>query len=79
MTRKHFKALAEALKEARYGLEEASAKYRTGMPNDEAEDKALPIWSGLIPLRTIREAPLADDSSLSLPLPAHLIPSDISI
>lgn len=62
-----------------FKIEEASAKYRTGMPNDEAEDKALPIWSGLIPLRTIREAPLADDSSQSLSLPAHLIPSEIPI
>lgn len=55
-----------------FSLEEASAKIRTGMPNDEEEDKLLPIWSGLIPLETKRLAPLADDSSTNILLPEHL-------
>lgn len=41
-----------------FKIEEASAKARTGMPKDEEEDWELPIWSGLIPLRTIREKPI---------------------
>lgn len=53
-------------------LEEASAKVRTGMPIDEEEDRSLPIWSGLIPLETIRKPPVADDLSGNIPLPAHL-------
>ena len=55
-----------------FSLDEASAKIRTGMPNDEEEDKLLPIWSGLIPLQTKRMAPVSDDSSIDIPLPAHL-------
>lgn len=55
-----------------FELDQASAKVRTGMPNDEAEDKELPIWSGLIPLETRRLSPIADESSINIALPAHL-------
>lgn len=55
-----------------FSLNEASAKIRTGMPNDEEEDKQLPIWSGLIPLETKRATPVADTSSQTIPLPEHL-------
>ncbi|TDE15408.1 pyridoxamine 5'-phosphate oxidase family protein [Dyadobacter psychrotolerans] len=55
-----------------FSLDEASAKIRTGMPNDEEEDKQLPIWSGLIPLETNRAKPVADPSSQTIPLPEHL-------
>ena len=34
-------------------IEEASAKLRTGMPVDDEEDYALPIWAGVIPVRTL--------------------------
>jgi uncharacterized protein len=54
-------------------LDEASAKIRVGMPNDEPEDKDLPIWSGLIPLVTTRGVPQPDETSASIPLPAHLM------
>lgn len=60
-----------------FKIEEASAKIRTGMPNDEEEDKGLPIWSGIIPLHTQRMAPVADESSQTIPLPGHLSPSTI--
>jgi nitroimidazol reductase NimA-like FMN-containing flavoprotein (pyridoxamine 5'-phosphate oxidase superfamily) len=56
-----------------FGLEEASAKVRTGMPVDDEEDQSLPIWSGLIPLQTTRLSPLADEFSQHIPLPAHLV------
>jgi nitroimidazol reductase NimA-like FMN-containing flavoprotein (pyridoxamine 5'-phosphate oxidase superfamily) len=55
-----------------FTLDEASAKIRTGMPVDEEEDMALPIWSGLIPLQTIRKHPEADSFSQNISLPAHL-------
>ena len=55
-----------------FSLSEASAKIRTGMPVDEEEDLTLSIWSGLIPIQTIRKAPIADEYSKNLPLPAHL-------
>lgn len=55
-----------------FTLDELSAKIRTGMPNDEAEDQLLPIWSGIIPLETKQLPPIADELSLAIPLPPHL-------
>ncbi len=55
-----------------FSFEEASAKIRSGMPNDELEDQELPIWSGLIPMQTKRLAAIPDDFSKNIPLPAHL-------
>ena len=34
-------------------LEEVSAKIRTGPPIDDEEDYALPIWAGVVPLRSV--------------------------
>lgn len=42
-------------------LEEASAKIRTGGPVDDEEDYALPVWAGVLPLRLIPGAPVADE------------------
>lgn len=56
----------------RFEIAEVSAKVRAGMPVDEAEDMALPIWSGLIPVPAKRLAPVADESSRGIPLPGHL-------
>ena len=55
-----------------FSLDEASAKARSGMPNDEEEDLELPIWSGLIPLSNKRLTPIGDSSSENIPLPKHL-------
>lgn len=41
-------------------LEEASAKVRSGPPVDDAEDYALPIWAGVVPLRQVLGEPLDD-------------------
>ena len=54
-------------------IAEGSAKIRTGMPVDDDEDYALPIWAGVIPLET-RAGPLQPDPQ-NLPgvePPAHL-------
>lgn len=56
-----------------FDLSKSSAKIREGMPNDEAEDKALPIWSGIIPLQNSKMSPIADETSQQIPLPAHLV------
>jgi nitroimidazol reductase NimA-like FMN-containing flavoprotein (pyridoxamine 5'-phosphate oxidase superfamily) len=53
------------------GLDEASAKLRTGGPVDAAEDYALPVWAGEIPLRITAGAPVADDRC-GEPVPAYL-------
>jgi len=55
-----------------FALDQASAKIRTGMPNDEEQDKPLPIWSGIIPLETKKLSPVTDELSQNIPLPAHL-------
>jgi nitroimidazol reductase NimA-like FMN-containing flavoprotein (pyridoxamine 5'-phosphate oxidase superfamily) len=57
-----------------FDIDEASAKVRTGMPNDEPEDKPLPIWSGIIPIETTRRDPVPDELSRDIPMPGHLMP-----
>jgi nitroimidazol reductase NimA-like FMN-containing flavoprotein (pyridoxamine 5'-phosphate oxidase superfamily) len=43
-------------------IESASAKVRVGPPLDEPEDLELPIWAGVLPLRQVMDAPVADES-----------------
>ncbi|TMV67090.1 hypothetical protein FGG78_32475 [Thioclava sp. BHET1] len=54
-------------------IEEASAKVRAAGVNDDAADLALPIWAGVIPVKTVLGAP---QSSADLPagttFPVHL-------
>lgn len=53
-------------------IEKYSLKSRTGGVMDEPEDKELPIWSGVLPLRrTYAEAETAPDS-VGVELPAHI-------
>jgi hypothetical protein len=42
------------------GLEEASAKIRTGPPLDDEEDYSLPMWAGVLPLKLVAGEPLND-------------------
>ena len=44
----------------RIELEEVSAKVRTGPPIDDEEDYSLPVWAGVLPLRVVADAPIAD-------------------
>ena len=39
---------------------EAVAKVRTGDPKDDEEDYSLDIWAGVLPLQTVKGAPVAD-------------------
>lgn len=55
----------------RIGLEEASVKLRDGPPNDDEADYALPIWAGVVPVRTVLDPP-APDPRCDQPEPAHL-------
>lgn len=41
-------------------IEDASAKIRTGPPNDDADDYDLNIWAGLIPIEEVRKNPVPD-------------------
>jgi uncharacterized protein len=52
------------------GLDEASAKVRTGPPIDEPEDHALPHWAGELPLSVVPGPPRPDpDQPADRPVP----------
>jgi len=50
-------------------LAEASAKIRTGPPEDDEEDYQLPIWAGVVPLSIVPGAPIHDPRLISGPEP----------
>ncbi|MER6049829.1 pyridoxamine 5'-phosphate oxidase family protein [Streptomyces sp. NPDC001793] len=57
----------------RLDLREVSAKIRTGGPNDEPEDLALPHWTGVLPVSPAFGTPIpADDLAPGIPAPAYL-------
>jgi len=41
-------------------IDEASAKVRTGPPLDDEEDYSLDVWAGVLPLKLMAAAPIAD-------------------
>jgi hypothetical protein len=54
-------------------LTEISAKVRAGDVEDDAEDYALPVWAGIVPLRLVADAPVRDEKcNPGTPLPAYL-------
>jgi uncharacterized protein len=54
-------------------LGEASAKVRTGPPIDEDEDYDLPVWAGVLPLRTVADPPEPDPRlDPAVETPAHV-------
>ena len=56
----------------RLPLTEVSAKVRTGPPEDDAPDYALPVWAGMIPLQLVPGAPIRDERcDASIPMPAY--------
>ncbi|MFJ1589590.1 pyridoxamine 5'-phosphate oxidase family protein [Kitasatospora albolonga] len=57
------------------GLDEASVKVRTGPPDDaDSPDAALGLWAGVLPLTTVRGAPVPDPALPdSIAPPAHLL------
>ncbi len=42
------------------GLDDVSAKVRTGPPVDSRSDMPLPVWAGVLPLRTTAGEPVPD-------------------
>ncbi len=49
---------------------EVSAKVRTGGVEDDADDYALRVWAGIVPLRLVADAPIRDERcDPSLPVP----------
>jgi uncharacterized protein len=44
-----------------FGIEEASAKVRSGPPQDDESDYGLPVWAGVLPLEIQSRPPVPDD------------------
>jgi nitroimidazol reductase NimA-like FMN-containing flavoprotein (pyridoxamine 5'-phosphate oxidase superfamily) len=55
-------------------IEAASAKVRTGGPVDDAEDQALPIWGGVLPLTLAFGAPEGDGQGPA----AEIVPASLA-
>ncbi|MEV6105277.1 pyridoxamine 5'-phosphate oxidase family protein [Streptomyces sp. NPDC051940] len=54
-------------------LAEVSAKVRTGGANDDEEDKGLPYWAGVVPVRTVYGEPLPSaDLAAGVTTPGYL-------
>jgi hypothetical protein len=53
-------------------IDEASAKVTIGMPKDDEEDYAFPVWAGVIPISLAVHAPESDPRNLpGLEVPEH--------
>ena len=56
-----------------FTIDEFSLKQRTGMPKEEESDKTLPIWSGVVPLKSEFVEPEPDlEHSKGIELPDYL-------
>jgi nitroimidazol reductase NimA-like FMN-containing flavoprotein (pyridoxamine 5'-phosphate oxidase superfamily) len=53
-------------------LEKISAKARSGDPSDDEEDLDLPLWAGIIPLRTTHEAAITAKNAAGIAVPPHI-------
>lgn len=54
-------------------LIEVSAKVRTGDVEDDADDYALKVWAGVIPLRLVADAPIRDSRcDAAIPMPDYI-------
>lgn len=63
----------KATRIAAVSIESASAKVRTGPPSEDSEDVSLPYWSGVVPMRTIADPPIAcQEHSRDLQIPSYL-------
>ncbi|MGU3779769.1 pyridoxamine 5'-phosphate oxidase family protein [Burkholderia metallica] len=51
----------------RIALAEAAVKVSDSMPSDKDEDLALAVWTGILPLKTMRGAPVHADRDMPVP------------
>jgi len=55
-------------------IAEASAKIRNAPPGDDGEDRDLPLWAGLLPVKQVIQEPVrADYSDPNMPTPEHVM------
>jgi nitroimidazol reductase NimA-like FMN-containing flavoprotein (pyridoxamine 5'-phosphate oxidase superfamily) len=52
-------------------IDSASAKIRTGDPVDDKDDFSLPVWSGILPIRSSFGRPISDANSDGTPVPEY--------
>jgi len=58
----------------RLPLTEVSAKVREGEVEDDAEDYALAVWAGVVPLRLVADSPVRDArSDAAIPAPEYAL------
>jgi len=53
-------------------LDKISAKARSGDPSDDDEDLDLPLWAGIIPLRTTHEPAITAKNAAGIAVPNHI-------
>ena len=54
-------------------IDEASAKVRSGPPGDDEEDYSLPVWAGVIPVKTQFLQPIPDPRLIDgVEVPDHI-------
>ena len=54
-------------------MDSASAKVRTGPPNDDKEDLGLDVWAGVVPIRETLATPIPDAQlSTGVEIPAYV-------
>lgn len=57
----------------KFRIHEVSAKIRGGGPKDDEADYALPVWAGVVPLKTERKMAIPDELlTPEIPLPTYL-------
>jgi nitroimidazol reductase NimA-like FMN-containing flavoprotein (pyridoxamine 5'-phosphate oxidase superfamily) len=55
-------------------IREASAKISSGPPEDDNEDRDLPIWAGVLPVKQVIQTPVkADYTDDNVPVPEHVV------
>jgi uncharacterized protein len=53
------------------GLDEASAKVRSGPPTDDEDDLSFPVWAGVVPLELAPQPPVPEEG-VQEPVPPYL-------
>jgi uncharacterized protein len=53
------------------GLDEASAKVRSGRPTDDEDDLSFPVWAGVVPFELAPQSPVPDQG-VAEPVPPYV-------
>lgn len=72
--RKPYKNELKATSIVAIEIKETSAKIRNTPPGDDGEDRDLPIWAGVLPVKQVIENPVtADYTDDSIPVPEYVL------